>query len=143
MMNEPRKAWRSALHKAPSVSLPQPSNENEFEDDTVDVPWSVIHPADPIPMMFSVDFSNGRSTCFAYSDLRVVDCISPSEIVLSLYSMEKTRLSITGRNLSELAHLLSLGQIVALHETEKADWFELSEAQPAIESVSVELLTGP
>ena len=140
-MTETRKAWQSALHQAPSVSLPRPSNENSDHAD--DIPWETVRPSDPMPLMFAVSWSTGRTIAYAYSDLRVVDCPSPSEIVLSLYSMEKTRMAITGRNLANLAQLLSLGRILRIKQTDQSDWFELAEVQPAIESIDLETLTGP
>ena len=138
-MTETRKAWQSALHQAPSVSLPRPSNENSDHAD--DIPWETVRPSDPMPLMFAVSWSTGRTIAYAYSDLRVVDCPSPSEIVLSLYSMEKTRLSITGRNLAKLAHLLSHGHILSITQTGQSDWFELAETQPAIEVINLEILS--
>ena len=140
-MTETRKAWQSARHQAPSVSLPRPSNENSDHAD--DIPWETVRPSDPMPLMFAVSWSTGRTISYAYSDLRVVDCPSPSEIVLSLYSMEKTRLSMVGRNLTQLARLLSLGQILAISQTNESDWFDLAEAQPAIHVIKCDILTGP
>ncbi|MEO8166227.1 MAG: hypothetical protein ABI619_12610 [Betaproteobacteria bacterium] len=135
-MTDSKRAWQSAIHQAPSVSLPQPSNQNVSEP--TDLPWELVRASDPMPFMFEVTWSMGRSTSYAYSDLRIVDSISPSELWLNLYSMEKIRISITGRNLAELAGLLSRGRVLRIIQTEPGNWFDLAEESPAIETICVE-----
>ena len=140
-MSETRQAWQSAMHEAPTVSLSRPCNEND--DLAEGLPWEAAKPSEPMPLMFALTWFSGRAVFYAYSDLRIVECVSPCEIILILYPMEKIRVSITGRNLGDLGKLLSRGRILEIRKTASTDWFSLEESQPAIEDISVDTLTGP
>ncbi|WP_430451103.1 hypothetical protein [Rhodopirellula europaea] len=140
-MSESKQAWQSALHPNSPVSLSKASNQNG--GDGIAPPWEPIRPSEVMPFMFRIQLAIGRMTAYAYSDLRTVDCPSPGEVVLSLYALEKIRITISGRHLVELAELLSSGRVRTLRQSTSQDLFHIAEESPAIESIVSETLTGP
>ena len=61
---------------------------------------------------------------------------------LLIYGMEKYRLTIRGRHLGELFDLLQIGRIRSVIELGPRT-FDHPEDSPAVDSISIEPLTGP
>ncbi|WP_146575303.1 hypothetical protein [Botrimarina hoheduenensis] len=93
-------------------------------------------------MMFQVRFCDGRSISYSYCDLREIRVRDAGHVQLCLLGMEKTHVSVTGRNLSELAELISSGKIKSFSELGPRT-FDRPESSPSIDKVTVETLTGP
>ncbi|MCA9232957.1 MAG: hypothetical protein KDA57_20090 [Planctomycetales bacterium] len=127
-------------------SLPFPSNENRV--DTVrsiqspdDLPWKRVSPSEPTPLMFQVRFCDGRTTSYAYCDLREIRLRDAGYLQLGLLGMEKMLISIAGRNLTELAELIAAGKLKSLTELGPRT-FDRPETSPSIDKITVETLTG-
>ncbi|TWT41392.1 hypothetical protein Pla111_31060 [Botrimarina hoheduenensis] len=128
-------------------SLPFPSNENArlaaaADNKAAKPPWSRVKSTEPLPMMFQVRFCDGRSISYSYCDLREIRVRDAGHVQLCLLGMEKTHVSVTGRNLSELAELISSGKIKSFSELGPRT-FDRPESSPSIDKVTVETLTGP
>ncbi|QDS99330.1 hypothetical protein [Adhaeretor mobilis] len=127
-------------------SLPFPSNENQKLTDaaiqsTSKAPWKRISPTEPSPLMFQVRFCHGAETSYAYCDLREIRLRDAGFLQLGLLGMEKMLISITGRNLSELAELIASGKLKSLTELGPRT-FDRPETSPSIDKITVETLTG-
>jgi hypothetical protein len=127
--------------------LPFPSNENErpsTNDDVLptDPPWKRMQSNESPPVMFQVCFCNGSVNSYAYSDLRETRLRDAGYLQLCIYGMEKYRLTIEGRNLTELANLIGMGRIKSFVELGPRT-FERAESAPAIDKITIETLTGP
>ena len=128
-------------------NLPFPSNENSLATQmiaksSVQVPWKRVGPNDPPPMMFQVQFCDGRVISYAYSDLRETRLRDAGYLQLCIYGMEKYHLTIEGRNLTELADLIGVGRVKSLVELGPRT-FDRDESNPSIDKITVETLTGP
>jgi len=106
------------------------------------VPWRRVNTNEPPPLMFQVQFCDGRNFSFAYCDLREVRLRDAGSLQLRLLGMEKYHVTIEGRNLKELANLFVTGKIKSLEELGPRT-FELPECEPSIDKITVETLTGP
>ncbi len=127
--------------------MPFPSNDKAplaavSLAETDDMPWQKLNPAEMMPMMFSLQFCNGSIVSFAYSDLREFRVRDSGHVILSLFGMEKYRVTIEGRNLGELAHLLGLGRIRWAAERDPRA-AQQPESEASISQIAVEALTGP
>lgn len=127
--------------------LPFPSNENSHvgipaakTDDKS--PWNRTKPSEPPPIMFQIQFCDGRIISYAYCDLRETRLRDAGYLQLCLLGMEKYHINITGRNLTELANLIGAGKIKSFVELGSRT-FELPESSPSIDKITVETLTGP
>lgn len=127
-------------------SMPFPSNDDaplidtENKLDPKTLPWKKLHPNESMPMCFEVRSRNGQIDIYPYSDFRGIKLLHAGYLIVNIFGMEKTQLLIRGRNLSELAKHLSLGRVHWFGETQKKN-YELPEACPHIESITVELLS--
>ena len=92
--------------------------------------------------MLQFHFYDGRVVSYACSDIREMQKRDAGHIELSVYGMEKHRLTIKGRNLNELFDLLQLGRIKSMTELGPRT-FDYPEESPAIDSITIETLTGP
>lgn len=63
-------------------------------------------------------------------------------IQLSIFGMEKFRVTIEGRNLDELYGLLMLNRVKSMNELGERT-FDRPEIELAINKISIEVLTGP
>lgn len=127
--------------------LPFPSNENlqpaaPPPQVRAKTPWDRVSPSEPPPIMFQVQFYDGRIQSYAYCDLRETRLRDAGYLQLGLLGMEKYHINIEGRNLSELAKLIGLGKIKSFTELGPRT-FERPEASPAIDKITIETLTGP
>jgi hypothetical protein len=127
--------------------LPFPSNQNARADandaqSSMKAPWKRVNPNEPPPIMFQVQFNDGRVISFAYCDLRETRMRDAGFLQLCLLGMEKYHINITGRNLTELANLMGMGRIKSFTEL-GARTFERPESSPSIDKITVETLTGP
>jgi hypothetical protein len=127
--------------------LPFPSNENSRASNAEDpisakAPWKRVNPSELPPIMFQVNFCDGRVISFAYCDLREMRLRDAGFLQLCLLGMEKYHINIIGRNLTELANLIGAGKIKSFTELGPRT-FELPEANPSIDKITVETLTGP
>jgi len=86
--------------------------------------------------------ANGLVKSYACSDIREMQKRDSGHIELSLYSMEKYRVTIVGRNLGELFDLLIMGRIKSMTELGPRT-FDQPEESPAIDTITIEALTGP
>ncbi len=105
-------------------------------------PWSRIKPTEPPPIMFQVQFCDGRVVSYAYCDLRETRLRDAGYLQLCLLGMEKYHINITGRNLTELANLIGAGKLKSFRELGPRT-FELPESSPSIDKITIETLTGP
>ena len=127
--------------------LPFPSNENAHANITAvkagdKSPWNRINPSEPLPIMFQVQFCDGRVISYAYCDLRETRLRDAGFLQLCLLGMEKYHINITGRNLTELAKLIGAGKLKSFTELGPRT-FELPESSPSIDKITIETLTGP
>lgn len=127
-------------------NLPFPSNENRANasrpfGSTSKTPWQKITPTEGSPLMFQVRYCHGGATSYAYCDLREIRLRDAGFLQLGLLGMEKLLISITGRNLSELAELIAAGKIKSLTELGPRT-FDRPETSPSIDKITVETLTG-
>ncbi len=128
-------------------SMPFPSNENSLSGLTTNAksakaPWKRVNANDPPPLMFQIQFCDGRVHSYAYCDLRETRLRDAGYLQLCLLGMEKTHIDIEGRNLTELASLIVAGKIKSVMELGPRT-FERPEASPSIDRITVETLTGP
>ena len=105
-------------------------------------PWKRIKATDPAPIMFQVQFCDGRVVSYAYCDVREIRLRDAGYLQLCLLGMEKLYITLEGRNLTELADLLGTGQIKSVAELGPRT-FERPESSPSIDRITVEELTGP
>ena len=129
------------------ASLPFPSNENSLgriatAKATTDLPWKRVNPNEPPPIMFQVQFCDGRVISFAYCDLRETRLRDAGFLQLCLLGMEKYHINITGRNLADLAKLIVAGKIKSIVELGPRT-FDRPEESPSIDTITIETLTGP
>jgi hypothetical protein len=127
--------------------LPFPSNDRAAAIQIVaaqqeSVPWDVVKNKETLPNFFRVRFHDGRRLSFAYSDLREIRLLHAGHLVLGLYGMEKYHIVLEGRRLEELATLFEQNRVKSFRE-DGPRAFERDESKPAIDSVTVETLTGP
>ncbi|WP_153558153.1 hypothetical protein [Roseimaritima sediminicola] len=92
--------------------------------------------------MLQLMFYDGRVVSYAFSDIREMQKRDAGHIELSIYGMEKYRLTIKGRHLNELFDLLQLGRIRSMTELGPRT-FDHPEDSPAIDTITIETLTGP
>ena len=104
-----------------------------------EAPWKTIASGSMPPMMFQINFHDGRLVCFAYSDLREIHCRDAGYIELFLQSMCKVAILIEGRHLTDLAKWLSNGMIRSIMESDPRDTTR-SESSPEILSITLEEL---
>ncbi|MEZ6063745.1 MAG: hypothetical protein R3C19_25635 [Planctomycetaceae bacterium] len=126
--------WSAAVHYLPQSNPLPPSSATEA--------WQKLNPGEPVPMMFQLRLLDGRIISFAYADLREIRTRDAGFIELGLYGMDRYRVGITGRNLTELTTLLSLGRIRRLEESDPRD-LTRSENSPTIDSITIETLPPP
>ncbi len=130
------------------ANLPFPSNENSqavpslVGEGLLNAPWKRALPTEPPPMMFQVQFKNGRVVSYAYADLRETRLRDAGFLQLCILGMEKYHLTIEGRNLTELANLIGSGKIKSLEELGSRT-FDRPESSPSIDSIRIETLSGP
>lgn len=127
-------------------NLPFPSNENHASGPaaiaaTSKTPWKRVAPTEPSPLMFQVQFCHGGATSYAYCDLREIRLRDAGYLQLGLLGMEKLHISISGRNLTELADLIATGKLKSLTELGPRT-FDRPETSPSIDKITVETLTG-
>jgi hypothetical protein len=127
--------------------LPFPSNENSLSSTTPgqatgEPAWQRCHPNEGPPIMFQVQFYDGRIVSYAYSDLRETRLRDAGYLQLCIYGMEKYHVTVVGRHLTELANLIGLGRVKSLRERGPRT-FAYSEASPSIDKITIETLTGP
>lgn len=128
--------------------LPFPSNENSHSlprlaaEGSDAAPWKRAAPTEPPPMMFQVRFLNGQVNSYAYADLRETRLRDAGYLQLGILGMEKYCVTIEGRHLTELATLIGMGKIKAFEELGPRS-FDRPESAPSIDSITVEMLTGP
>lgn len=127
--------------------IPFPSNENSLahglqSGQPVKEAWKRTNPGEPPPMMFQIQFANGRVISYAYSDLRETRMRDAGCLTLCVFGMEKYHITVEGRHLTELATLIGLGRIKSFVEMGPRT-FDHPEESPAIDKITVETLTGP
>jgi hypothetical protein len=127
--------------------MPFPSNENttiapSLQPGGQKSPWKRSSPGEPPPLMLQFVFYDGRVISYACADIREMRKRDAGHIELSIYGMEKYRVSIQGRNLNELFELLQIGRIKSMTELGPRN-FELPEESPSIDQINIESLTGP
>ena len=128
-------------------TLPFPSNENgaaslAATSDGSKAPWTRVNPNEPPPIMFQVQFNDGRVVSYAYCDLRETRLRDAGYLQLCLLGMEKYHINITGRQLTELAKLIGAGKIKSFTELGPRT-FDRPESSPSIDQITIETLTGP
>jgi hypothetical protein len=127
-------------------NLPFPCNENlrapSGETTSSEPPWKRMQAHEGPPIMFQVEFCDGQILSYAYSDLRETRLRDAGYLQLSIYGMEKYRLTIEGRNLTELANLIGMGKIKSFVELGPRS-FQRPEEDPSIDKIIIETLTGP
>lgn len=109
---------------------------------SLDAPWKRAAPTEPPPLMFQVQFCDGRIISFAYADLRETRLRDAGSLQLGILGMEKYHVLIEGRHLGELATLIGLGKLKSVEELGPRT-FDRPESAPTIDSITVETLTGP
>ena len=129
-----------------ATGLPFPSNENHANGPTPfgaagKDPWQRTKPTEGAPLMFQVRYCHGGATSYAYCDLREIRLRDAGFLQLGLLGMEKLLISISGRNLTELAELIAAGKIKSFTELGPRT-FERPETSPSIDKITVETLTG-
>lgn len=128
--------------------MPFPSNENlaaaqpKHARDKTKTPWKRAGPGEPPPVMLQFVFHDGRVKSYACSDIREMQKRDAGHVELSIYGMEKYRVTIEGRHLGELFDLLQMGRIKSMTELGSRT-FEYPEDRPAIDKITIEGLTGP
>lgn len=127
--------------------MPFPSNENVAIAPTLQPggqksPWKRSAPGEPPPLMLQFVFHDGRVVSYACSDIREMQKRDAGHIELSIFGMEKYRVTIQGRNLNDLFDLLQMGRIRSMTEFGPRT-FDHPEENPAIDKISIEALTGP
>jgi hypothetical protein len=127
--------------------MPFPSNENlrpiyGEQASGEEPPWQRSHPHDGPPIMFQMQFHDGRIVSYAYSDLRETRLRDAGHLQLCVYGMEKYHITIEGRHLTELASLIGMGRIKSVIEMGPRT-YERPEAGPSIDKITIESLTGP
>jgi hypothetical protein len=105
-------------------------------------PWTKASPGELPPMMFRIEFIDGRVTSYAYSDLRETRMRDRGMLQLFIFGMEKYVVTIRGRHLDELAKLIGLGRIRSLSVADPRRTDQRDE-NPSITEVVIESLTGP
>lgn len=128
--------------------MPFPSNDHtqdappQVQADPTKPPWRKLQPTELTPLTFEIEFRSGEIATFAYSDFRGVKLLHAGYLIISVLGMEKYHVIVEGRQLSDLARLISLGKIHGFRET-PFQGYEVPENVPHIESVTVDILTGP
>ncbi len=101
-------------------------------------PWATTANGTMPPMMFQINFHDGRMICFAYSDLREIHCRDAGHIELFVQAMGKLAILIEGRHLTDLAKWLCNGMIRSIQESDPRD--TKPESAPEIVNITVEEL---
>lgn len=128
--------------------MPFPSNENVAAPRSIQstvnakAPWKKAGPGEPPSLMLQFVFEDGRVKSYACSDIREMQKRDAGHIQLSIYGMEKYRITIEGRHLSELFDLLQMGRVKSMTEFGPRT-FDHPEESPAIDRITIESLTGP
>ena len=118
---------RNILHHSPTL----------VRNDEEDCPWQKIRDGEMPPMMFQIRFSDGRTSSYAYGDIREVHCRDAGFVQLLLFSMRKIAITLEGRHLRELADLFSSAAIRSIDEADPRG-LERPEDLPEIVRISVE-----
>ncbi len=105
-----------------------PTPARAAEQDVVRA-WSKVRNGEIPPMMFQLRFGDGRMISFAYSDIREIHCANAGLVEVFLHSIQKTRVTIEGRHLQELANLLGNAMLRFIRESDQ-------RAPPTLEQVS-------
>tara|TARA_R110002111_G_scaffold86726_1_gene135868 strand:- start:280 stop:567 length:288 start_codon:yes stop_codon:yes gene_type:complete len=92
--------------------------------------------------MLQLIFHDGHVQSFACSDIREMQKRDAGHVELSIYGMEKYRVTIEGRHLGDLFDLLQTGRIKPMTEWGPRT-FDHPEEEPAIDRIMIETLTGP
>lgn len=129
-------------------SMPFPSDSEShtkrrtLANDSIEPPWKRSGPTELPLMFFQIARLNGQVVSYAYCDLRELRLLSPGLLQLCIFGMEKYLITISGRHLTELANSLSLGKVKSILEVGPGS-FEMREASPSIDKITIEELTGP
>lgn len=81
-------------------------------------PFARSMPGELPPMMFQLRLSDGRWLSYAYHDVREIECRDSGHLRMTLATSPKTSITIEGRNLRDLATLLSLASVRWIREAD-------------------------
>lgn len=102
------------------------------------VAWKEIQAGAMLPMMFQLHLWTGEVVSFPYADVRELRMRDAGRIELAVLGIENYRITITGRLLSGLAHLLSQGRIHSVHVADPRDVLR-PEDMPTVDSIDISL----
>lgn len=128
-------------------SMPFPSNDDTHsilpptKANAAEMPWQKLHPTAAMPLSFEVRVGNGVVETFPYSDFRGTKLLHAGYLIIRVFGMEKYHIIVEGRNLSELAKLLSLGRVQWFGETTVRE-LNAPESDPCITAIKIDELTG-
>ena len=111
-------------------------------NDSAEPPWKRCGPSEPPLMFFQIARLNGNVVSYAYCDLREMRLLSPGLLQLCILGMEKYLITISGRHLTELANMMSQAKVKSIVEVGPGT-FEVPEASPSVDKITIEELTGP
>lgn len=117
-------------------SIFQPVPNGETAEEKSPPPYERTSPGRPPTMRLRFCFRDGRSSSYAYSDLREVHHHDAGHITLHFLAMRPITITIKGRNLNELAVLIENAAVKRIEESDDRDVDRL-ESEPAITSVAV------
>ncbi|WP_436717748.1 hypothetical protein U8335_13775 [Roseiconus lacunae] len=81
-------------------------------------PFARSMPSELPPMMFQLRLGDGRWLSYAYHDVREIECRDAGHLRMTLATSPKTSITIEGRNLRDLATLLSLASVRWIREAD-------------------------
>ena len=120
---------RNILHQSPRLV--------RDAGDGFDLPWVKIREGEMPPMMFQIQFNDGRLSSYAFSDIREVHCADAGKVQLMLFAMQKIVITFEGRNLRDLANLFCNAALRSIRESDPRE-LERPERAPEVIRVSIE-----
>jgi len=123
---------RNILYRTPELV-----REKSGED--YNLPWSRVRDGEMPPMMFQIRFNDGRTSSYAYGDVREVHCRDAGYVQLYLFSIRKIAITFEGRHLRDFSNLISSALIKSVDEASVRDQGR-PESSPEIIRISVDPL---
>ncbi|MEZ6062101.1 MAG: hypothetical protein R3C19_17305 [Planctomycetaceae bacterium] len=100
-------------------------------------PWRKTQNGEIPAAMFQLRFSTGEILAFTYNDVRQVRYRDAGFVQVLLHGMSKQVITFEGRNLRELAELLTLGLIRWVRESDDRD-VDHPESGPGVVAISID-----
>jgi len=93
------------------------------------------------PMCFQLRLRDGQRISYPYSDIRSIHCRDAGQIRITLHSVHRLAITITGRHLYELSNLLGMAVVHWIREADpRAE--SRPEANAEVEQVLIEPIAG-